>query len=291
VSPALLALIAYAWWGFVPLFWKQLKSFPSEELILYRVLLSSLFLLPFFWFSKGHLRFGKQKILGLLGSGSLIGFNWYLYVWAVNHNHVVDASLGYFLNPLMNVGLGRFLLKEKMNRNQAWACGFAAFGSGVLAVSTGSFPWIALLLASSFALYGLIRKKLHVPTLSGTFFETTFLAFPTLLGLVIYYQMGYGHAPSATGIDWIWLSATGIVTTVPLLAFAEAAKGMPLSTLGFFQFISPTIQFLLGIFLYQEPFSFFQWISFAFIWIGLGIFFVDLRKQKKSIARNSQNEK
>jgi chloramphenicol-sensitive protein RarD len=291
VSPSLLAIIAYAWWGVVPLYWKQLKSFPAEELILYRVLLSSLFLLPFFWFSKGHLQIGKRKLLGLFASGSLIGFNWYLYVWAVNHNHVVDASLGYFLNPLINVALGKFLLNEKMNRNQGFACALAAFGSGILAISTGSFPWIALLLATSFALYGFIRKKLHVSTISGTFFETTFLAFPTLIGLVIYYQLGLGYAPQASKIDWIWLSATGIVTTIPLLAFAEAAKGMALSSLGFFQFISPSIQFLLGIFVYHEPFSLFQWISFAFIWMGLGFFFLDLRNQKKSIARRNKNEK
>ncbi len=277
ISPYALAILAYGWWGLVPLYWKRLAAFPAEELILYRVLLSSLFLAPFFLTSENRstlrqLLTTPRTLWGLVLSGLLIGGNWYLYVWAVNHGHVVDASLGYFINPLVNVALGMLLLKETMNRAQKIACGFALTGVLLLTATTGTFPWIALLLAFSFAFYGLLRKILAVPTIPGTFFETIFLSLPCLLALTYFYQNGSGHAPSATGSEWAWMTLCGVVTTVPLLAFAEAAKKMPLSVLGFFQFLSPSIQFLLGVFLYQEPFGLGQWASFAFIWLALLIF-------------------
>jgi chloramphenicol-sensitive protein RarD len=284
VSPALLAIIAYTWWGFVPVYWKQLAAFPAEELILYRVLLSALFLWPLWQWQRAKITWQRKNIWGLTLSGSLIGFNWYLYVWAVNHNHVVDASLGYFLNPLMNVALGTLLLQERMSAKQRLACSFGALGALTLAFSQGAIPWIALLLATSFALYGFVRKKLALPTIAATFFETVFLSVPTIILLVFYYQAGQGFAPEAATGDLLLLSLSGIVTTIPLLAFVAAAKGMPLSTLGFFQFLSPTLQFLLGVFFYREPFSSFQWIAFSLIWLGLAIFLWDLKNSKKFIA-------
>lgn len=287
MTPASLAVLAYAWWGLVPIYWKLLIAFPAQELILYRVLLSSLFLMPFFLRGprKAELRkllFSRRSLVGLLASGLLIGFNWYLYVWAVNSGHVVETSLGYFINPLMNVALGMLILGEKMRRNQKIACGFAAVGALVLAISTGTFPWIALALALSFALYGLTRKMLSLPTVPATFLETLFLSLPAGIALAFLYKLGHGHAPSAHAGELALLLFCGIVTTVPLLAFAEAAKGMPLSVLGFFQFIAPSLQFLLGVFVFKEPFGLHQWLSFSLIWIGLAFFIVDLWKRSRA---------
>lgn len=282
MSPTSLAIFAYAWWGFVPLYWKLLLAFPSKELILYRILLSILFLWPLlYWFHpKGEIKklFTRTRILGLFASGFLIGFNWFLYVWAVNHGHVVDASLGYFLNPLMNVALGSLFFKDKMKTLQKWACLSAAAGAFLLVLHTGTIPWIALLLALSFALYGLTRKILQVPTLPGTFVETCLLALPALLGIFWLQRTGLAHAPQASTSELAILSLAGIITTLPLLAFAESAKHLTLSTMGFFQFISPSIQFLLGVFVFHESFGLIQALAFALIWLGLLLFVLDLRK-------------
>lgn len=280
MSPTLLALFAYAWWGLVPVYWKLLTGFPAEELILYRVVLSLLFLAPIVWW-RGHgatLReFARSRRLSgaLFLTSIFIGFNWYLYVWAVNHNHVVEASLGYFLNPLMNVALGTLFLGERMRRLQWVACGAATLGAALLVYWTGRFPWIALLLAISFALYGLVRKRIRVSTFPGTLWETLLLSVPALLALVWAERTGQAHTSAATASELALLSLAGFVTTVPLLAFAEAAKHLPLSVMGFFQFISPSLQFLLGVFAYGEPFTHLQWTAFACIWTGLGIFLLD----------------
>jgi chloramphenicol-sensitive protein RarD len=285
MNPAYLAIAAYVWWGLSPIYWKLLNAFPASELILYRVLLSSAFLMPFFF--RGAKRealrqilFTPKALLGLLATGLLIGFNWYLYVWAVNNGHLVESSLGYFINPLMNVALGMLVLGETMRRNQKIACLLAAAGALILAVSTGTFPWISLLLALSFALYGLLRKVLAVQTIPGTFFETLVLAIPAGVALGWMYKQGLGHGSSATGGEWALMALCGVVTTVPLLFFAEAAKRMPLSVLGFFQFISPSLQFLLGVFVYKEPFGLHQWLSFALIWAGLAFFLTDLARRR-----------
>ncbi len=284
MNPAFLAIFAYAWWGFVPVYWKQLAAFSSEELILYRVLLSAAFLFPlYFWTKRTQQRLNLAKVaLPLTLSGLLIGFNWYLYVWAVNHDRVVEASLGYFLNPLMNVALGTLLLKERMHVALRWACGFAAAGAALLAFSQEAIPWVALLLASSFAFYGLLRKQIGVHTISGTFFETTLLTIPATLALGFLFTQEKSYLPEANHLELWWLLLAGVITTMPLLAFAEAAKGMTLSALGFFQFLSPSIQFLLGVFYYKEPFATKQWLAFSLIWIGLGIFLMDLRRNRRS---------
>lgn len=289
VSPTSLAVVAYAWWGFVPLYWKQLLAFSAEELILYRVLFSSLFLFPFFLPQKRRADFllilrAPKILLGLLTSGALIGFNWYLYVWAVNSGHVIDASLGYFINPLMNVALGTIFLGERMRGLQKASLALAFLGVTVLTWSTGVVPWIALLLALSFALYGLVRKLLAVPTIPATFFETLILALPCAAALAWMVESGSSHGLNANNQEWMILIFSGAVTTIPLLAFAEAAKSLPLSVMGFFQFISPSIQFLLGVFVFREPFGLLQWFSFSLIWIGLLLFLAEHSHRRRSLA-------
>lgn len=291
-SPTGLAIFAYAWWGLVPIYWKILQSFPANELILYRIILSAVFLFPLLFLKLGRHRkkLNRRILSGLFLSGFLIGFNWFLYVWAVNAGHVVETSLGYFLNPLLNIALGKIFFRDEMNQRQANACLLAAIGVGVLVAYTGKLPWIAILLAVSFAFYGFTRKKLHVPTIQGTFVETIMLTVPALIALFWLLKNGLSHTLDATPKELILLSFAGIITTVPLLAFAEATKHLTLSTMGFFQFIAPSLQFLLGVFVYKEAFGGFQWIAFAFIWAGLALFIYDLNK-KKSLAQTKAQAK
>lgn len=281
--PELLALFAYAWWGLVPIYWKVLRAFPAEELILFRIVLSVATLLPLYLaLPRVSLlaRQPKRVALGLLATSLLIGFNWYLYVWAVNHDHVVESSLGYFINPLVNVALGTLLLGEKMRPAQKLASGLAGLGVAWLTWQTGQLPWIAVLLALSFAFYGYLRKILHLPTIQATFWESLVLALPALGALWFLQSAGKAHAFTAPWTELALLSVCGLVTTVPLLTFAEAAKHLPFVTLGLFQFLSPSLQFLLGVFLYGEPFGAGQWLAFGLIWTGLGIFARDLWRHR-----------
>lgn len=265
----------------MPAYWKLLGAFPARELILYRILLALAFLAPLGWNRRALLRaLPFRSFLGLAASGALIGFNWFLYVWAVGNNRVVEASLGYFLNPLVNVALGTLLLGETLTRGLRVACALAVAGAALLTFAHGELPWVAILLALSFSLYGLSRKLLNVDTISGTFAETLLLAPFAALALGLLYQQGQGHAPSATATEWAILLAAGVVTTVPLLAFAEAARRLTFSELGLLQFLSPTLQFLLGVFVYREPFSPLQWLAFALIWAGLAFFALDRRHTK-----------
>ena len=286
LSPLALALLAYAWWGFVPAYWKQIPQFPASELILWRVLFSAVSLLPFLAWRKDfssilRLLRSPSSTFALLGTAGLIGFNWSLYIWAVMNGHIVESSLGYFLNPLLNMALGTILLKERLNRIQWLAFALAALGVAWLTWSAGKPPWIALLLALSFALYGLGRKLARLPTLPATSVETFFLTVPAALGIILLAERQSLHAPVASGTEWVWLSLSGLVTTIPLLAFAEAAVLLPLTVLGFVQFVSPSLQFLLGVLVYKEPFTVEHGIGFALIWTGLAFFLADLARRTR----------
>jgi chloramphenicol-sensitive protein RarD len=285
-SPLGLALFAYAWWGFVPAYWKQIPQFPALELILWRVVFSSVSLLPFLAWRKDfssilRLLRSPSSTIALIGTAGLIGFNWSLYIWAVTSGHILESSLGYFLNPLLNMALGTILLKERLNRTQWLAFSLAAAGVAWLTWSAGKPPWIALLLALSFTLYGLGRKLARLPTLPATSVETFFLTVPAALGIFFLASRHGLHAPVANNTEWAWLSLSGLVTTIPLLAFAEAAVRLPLSVLGFVQFVSPSLQFLLGVMVYREPFTAEKGIGFALIWTGLAFFLADLAKRSR----------
>jgi len=281
MSPVALAIFAYACWGLVPAYWKQLPGFDSRELICWRVFLSVVSLLPILAWRKESssilaLLRSRRSSVALLASSLLIGFNWSLYIWAVTNGHIVESSLGYFLNPLFNMALGTILLKERLNRLQVAACTLAAVGVALLTWQAGSLPWISLLLAVSFGLYGFLRKTMRFPTLPATFLETVALAVPAGIALCWLSTQGEIHAPVASLKELLWLSLSGLITTIPLLAFAEAAVALPLTAMGFLQFLSPTFQFLLGVFVYGEPFRPEQWLSFSFIWAGLVLFLFDL---------------
>lgn len=270
----------------MPAFWKLLQQFPADELILFRILFSAAFLFPLAFGFRGFGSWTKRQWWGLLISGACIGANWFLYVWAVNNGKVVEASLGYFLNPLLNVAIGALILKEKLNLRQKGSCALAAIGLCYLLIFTGTLPLISLLLAGTFALYGFLRKQIQVPTLPATFIETVFMAIPALPIFLVYWNSPSSQFHQATTTQWILITLTGLVTTLPLLAFAEAAKKLSFSNLGLFQFISPSLQFLLGVFVFHEPFSSAKWIAFSFVWTGFFLFLFDLYLLAKRSKRS-----
>jgi chloramphenicol-sensitive protein RarD len=220
-----------------------------------------------------------RTLVTLTGSAALIGVNWLLYIWAVTHGHVVDASLGYYLNPLVNVLLGILVLRERLSRGQAFAVTLAAVGVAVLTIGHGRLPWIALALASTFGLYGLARKKVAAEALVGLLWETALLAPIAAAFLFVAEAHGvgsFGHGPALASV---LLAFGGAVTAVPLMLFALGARALPLSTLGFVQYVSPSLQFLLGVFLYREPFGLAHAVAFTFIWTALGLLTVEMRRR------------
>ncbi|MEM9293010.1 MAG: EamA family transporter RarD [Acidobacteriota bacterium] len=276
---ALYALAAYGAWGLSPLFWKQFGDVPPEELLAHRVVWA---MVVFYLLLRAAGR-GKQffsawrdraTVLAMLASSALIGCNWFLYIWSVTHEHIVEASLGYFINPLVNVVLGTIFLKERLRPLQWVAVLLAASGVLLLTVSVGRIPWIALTLAGSFGIYGLVRKTAPVDALLGSNLETSLLA-PLGAGWLIW-MTSSGQIQSGGSVgQWGWLLGTGLMTALPLLWFSNAARRLPLSILGFFQYIAPTGQLLLGVLLYNEPFSAVELRSFVMIWSALALLTIE----------------
>lgn len=276
-------------WGVFPLYWKQLADIPATELIAHRVVWSLALLLALVRLRGRGAQFftalrNRRNCALYLLSGSLLGLNWLLFVWAVNAGHVLDSSLGYFLNPLCNVALGFFLLGERLRPVQWTAVGCAVAGVIVQLVELGRVPWIALGLAATFAFYGLLRKRGPLGPVAGLALETlllTPLAAGFLLWLAAAGRGAFGHVGAT---QHAWLLAAGLVTSVPLLLFATAARALPLSVLGVFQYLAPTGQFLLGVWYYREPFGRAQALSFGLIWLGLVLFSVDALRQRRRDA-------
>ncbi len=271
-------LSGYILWGLSPIFWKALTDIEAIDVLSWRILCTFVFtVLAITLLKKGNeLRSVVSSRNGLLAGmtcGLLIGFNWGMFVWAVDANHVVDASLGYFMNPLMNVFLGVVILREKL-RSAVWlSVGLALIGVLWLTFALGSFPWISVSLACSFALYGLIRKIAPAGPLTGLTIETSTVAIPALLFLLI-----RGNASSNLNISTsvtILVLLSGLATGIPLLLFASSARRIPLSILGLLQYITPTLQLLLGIFAYGEDFDGTRFIGYSIIWFGLLLFAVD----------------
>lgn len=274
------AVGAYTIWGFMPLFFKQLQGISPVEIVAHRVLWSVLLIVVILWASRRLTEFttalADPRIRRfMLASTSLIAANWLVYIWAITNGHILAGSLGYYINPLVNVALGVVFFRERMNRTQMGAIVLAAAGVLVLASESLASIWISLSLAASFGLYGMVRKMAPVGSLPGLACETTLL-LPFALGYALW-ATWYDPTPGfgfSTYTD-AFLIAGGAVTTLPLLLFASAARKMPLSTLGFIQFIGPTIQFMLGVFVYDEPFTRAHAICFALIWSAVAMFCVD----------------
>ena len=272
----LFGTLAYAAWGVLPIYFKWLKAFDPVSIVAYRVCWSLLVLIALVTAVRGWnavaAALGQRKTLLLLTtSAALIAVNWLLYVYAVNNGHILAGSLGYYLNPLANILLGRFLLKEYLSRLQWAAVAVAAMGIAVLAAGALDQLWISLLLCASFASYGFVRKIVAADALAGLTVETMIL-FPLALGWLVVTHRPGTPAIAPTLHLGLLLALSGVLTTVPLLLFASAARRLPYSTLGMLQFIAPTLQLLVAVFLYGEPFTRAHAIAFAAIWSALALY-------------------
>jgi chloramphenicol-sensitive protein RarD len=271
---------AFLIWGLAAVYWKELKSIPPLEIIAHRVAWSFLFLLPLIVLQREWGEFvailkNPRMILLLFSSAVLVGANWLLYVWAVNNDHLLQASLGYYINPLVNVVLGMVFLKERLRPPQAIAVGLATAGVLYLTVQYGQFPWVALCLAMSFGLYGLIRKVAPASSLVGLAVETLLLSPPAIAYLIYLDIQGSGAVFRVSFNLDLLLMGCAPLTAVPLLFFTAGAKRLYLSTVGLMQYIGPSGMFLLAVFYFQEPFSNVQVWTFVMIWTALAIYSTD----------------
>jgi chloramphenicol-sensitive protein RarD len=268
---------AYIIWGFFPIYFKALQSVSALEIMFHRVVWSFLFLILVVLIRrewprlKGELSSPKIFLVYTLAA-CLLAANWLVYIYGVNSGQVVETSLGYFINPLFSVALGVLFLRERLRLTQWLPIALAACGVIYLTLELGKLPWIALALATTFSLYGLLKKVAPLGALYGLTLETAILFIPGLLYLFFLESNNQGAFASAEGSVTILLALAGVITSVPLLLFATAARSIPLYMVGLLQYIAPTCQFLLGVFLYQEPFTQTQLIGFSIIWIALAIY-------------------
>jgi chloramphenicol-sensitive protein RarD len=278
------AALAYLAWGLFPLYFKQIAQVPSLEVVMHRTLWCLVFMLGVLAFMKRwawlrELRQSPKVLAAFMLSALLLSVNWLVYVWAVQTDHVLDASLGYFINPLVNVALGYVFLHERPRRLQWISVGLAGAGVLWLTLQTGRLPWVALVLAISFGFYGLLRKIAKLGTLEGLTLETLMLTPIALAALSWWTWTGQSAIAAAVNqgetTTMGWLLFAGPLTAIPLLLFAAGARRIPMATLGLLQYISPSIQFMLGVWLYHEPLQASRLLGFALIWTALLIYSVE----------------
>jgi chloramphenicol-sensitive protein RarD len=279
-------LFCFIFWGFAPIYFKLLQHVPAANIIAHRIIWAALFLLLFLALRErkqlfSALKVSYKQLLILFISGSLVISNWLIFVWAVNDGQILATSLGYFINPLVNVFLGLLFLHERLNKVQIIALSIAATTTVYLGIFIGEPPWIALALAITFGLYGLVRKQLDVRPLIGLFWETTLLIVPALVFLI-----WLAPKESVTAIDnsttWL-LVFSGLITILPLIGFNYAAKRLTLTVIGFLQYIAPTISFMVAVLYYGEDFTFGHKVAFSGIWLALLI--ISWRPMMKLIKR------
>ena len=289
---------AYLLWGFFPIFWKFLQNVSAFQVIGHRITWSFIILITYVLVTRKWQDFRKSafnaRTMGMYAiAGILLSINWLIYVWGVNAGFIVETSLGYFINPLLSVLMGVIFLRERLRPFQWVPVLIAACGVGYLTFAYGQLPWIALSLAFSFGFYGLVKKLAPLGSLYGLTLETASVLPVALIYLVIVEVNGsaaFFHEGLKTDV---LLASTGIVTTIPLLMFASAAKQIPLNMIGILQYIAPTLQFLIGVFLYKEPFDHDHLIGFSIVWVALIIFWVEnflaQRKSTKPIQVSSSS--
>ena len=297
-SGVLFAVAAYAMWGFAPLYFKLLMFMPALEILMHRVVwsalvLSLLILILQQWPSVRRAMGSKKIMLTLLAAGTLLAANWLLFIWAVNNDQLLEASLGYYINPLLNILFGRLFLAERLRKLQKVAVVLAFSGVVVAVVGLGYLPWVALVLALSFSLYGLLRKTVAVDSLPGLFIETLMMLPFALLYWLWFAGESSDMLSNGASSNTLLLLA-GIITTAPLLCFTAAARRIRYTTLGFFQYIGPSIMFVLAVFYYQEPLYVERLLTFVFVWMGLVVFCWDSlnqfrrgRKNKRQVPHSS----
>jgi chloramphenicol-sensitive protein RarD len=291
------AFIAYVIWGFLVLYWRLIDDLPPLDVICCRILWTPAFMLLLFlaigkW--RGVFASEIKKLFGdpgqalrLLAASFLISINWLTYLFAVNHNQVAEASLGYFINPLLNFVLSFVFLRERLSRAGALACVFAFAGVAVVSVQAGVVPWISLVLALTFSLYGLIKIRIKLHSYTGLMMETLLMLPLALIYLLAFSETGFmGYGAEANAL----VAGAGIVTAVPLLLFAEAVPRISYISIGFIQYISPSITFLLSVFAFKEPIPPMKLFGFCFIWTGILIFCVDTGRAagRRSVRKRTE---
>ena len=287
------AALAFLCWGLFPLYFHAIGDVPPLQILAHRMVWSLLFLVivlavrrQWAWLSLVR----QPRVFGsFVASALLLSVNWLIYIWAVKNGHVIEASLGYFINPLVNIMFGSVLLKERLRRTQWMAIAVAALGVAWLTWQAGSVPWVALALAVSFGGYGLLRKTAALGALEGLSFETMVL-FPLAAGYVVWLSMHGQNAflNTESNTTRLLLVAAGPITAIPLLLFASGARKIPLSIVGLLQYMTPTMQFLLGVWLFHEAFTPDRLVGFVLIWLALALFAAEgLLKRPQPIAKQA----
>ncbi|HEX7064986.1 MAG TPA: EamA family transporter RarD [Bacillales bacterium] len=276
----LAAVGAYFLWGIMPIYWKLIDGASAGEVLANRILWSFIFMILVLFLTRKMNRLkldlkalfaAPKRLMIIIGASLIITVNWYTFIWAVSQGHVVQASLGYYINPLVSVLLGIIFLKEKLSISQMISVGLALIGVLIMGVHTGTFPWISITLAFSFGLYGLLKKTVHLPAMTGLTIETSIMAPVALIYLILIDSETGGILTSDPGLEAL-LIGTGIITAVPLLLFAAGANRISLAMVGFFQYLAPTIMLILGTVVYNEPFNHNDLVAFVLIWISLVLF-------------------
>ncbi len=286
---------AYALWGVFPLYFPLLEPAGGVEIVAHRVVWSLLFVALLLAVRRGWAQVrgvlaDRRALLVLAAAAVLIAANWLVYVYAVNSGHVVETSLGYFINPLVSVVLGVAVFRERLRRLQWVAVGIAVLAVAVLTVDYGHPPWIALTLATSFGLYGLMKKLVRVDATPGLFVETAVVFLPALVVIGVLEGSGdaaFGHAGAGNAV---LLVTTGLATAVPLLLFAAAARRVPLSTVGLLQYVTPLMQLAIGVFVYGEPMPPARLAGFVIVWVALAVFTADSLRHARAGARRASRD-
>lgn len=283
---------AYLLWGLLPTYWRSVNAYNPYEILFHRVLWSVVFMLILIIAMKKWSRFTtdtkrlferKKELIALIIASLVVMVNWGIFIWAINNNHVLQASLGYYINPLMSIALGFFFMKERFTKVEVIAIVLAAIGVLYMTVSSGTFPFVSIILAASFALYGLMKKYVHIDAIYSIALETIITLPIALIGIGVLTEQGHNHFGMNHASFLILFS--GAATAIPLILFTAGAKRIPLSMIGFLQYISPTLILLQGVFLFGEPFSMTEFITFAFIWSGLIIYSYSKYRQFRAIKR------
>lgn len=287
-------LFAFVIWGVLPIFWKQLKHVPPQEILAHRIFWAFIFLLLINVIFKRKKIFellkNKKKRNSIVLTAALISVNWMVFIFAVNTDHIVDASLGYFINPLVSVFLGLIFLKERMNLLKTIAVGLAIAGVLYLAIDYGKFPWISITLALSFGFYGMFKKIFNLDSVNSIMIETMMLSMIGVGYMIFLASQGEGHFLTYSGRTDIFLIVGGFVTMLPLFLFAEGARRIPLASVGFLQYFAPTLMLLIGVLIYKEPLTKTYMVSFIFIWTGLAVYTYNLFRagyKKRKLKKNS----
>lgn len=276
----LFALAAYILWGFFPLYFKAIQQVSALQILAHRIAWGFVFTLAVVlvlrqWKEFRASVFNRRTFLIYAGASVVLGINWFTYVWAVITNHVVESSLGYFINPIVSVLLGVIFLRERLRTFQWVAIAMVTAGVVYLTITFGQLPWISLVLAVTFGFYGLLKKIAPLGALHGITLETAVLTIPSLVYLFIVNANGTGTFGHSTPLLDFLLVLSGPVTAIPLLLFATGARRIPLTTIGLLQYIAPTLQFLLGVLVFHEPFDQSRLIGFMIIWLALVLFSVE----------------